>query len=694
LQVDPGKRIHALYTRENSTLTFVPATGALNAAFAYRPLYDKKPAPGVSGLAGRMCFDIWGGTYGQIRDRMREAVRLGLVDSFLTVHNWQRWGYDYRLPDVWPPNPKYGTIEDLQELGRVCREQSIPWGLHDNYIDFYPDAEDYSYKHVYFTKSGEPHKAWHNRGREAYSYKWRPDAILPFVKRNLKQIRRDVAPTHSFLDVFTSTGCVDWWDWEGNHHPSTETRKLWGETFAWIRDCLGDDAPTTSEGGHDQLTGYLDGADCQWLTLAQKGRRFVIGLPCGDWERVPWFDAVNHTNFVLHGVGYSSRYAAERSRAVHGINSDDYMSCEVLSGHALMVDSSSWGRAAARKYYLLQDVARRLALRNIRSVDFVGGDIHRQRVVWDDGTEVFVNRGTSDWPVAGRTLPGYGFLVRKGVNFATVERVNGMFAESSRGESGWFCNARTVSAEREHRVFARPFVENFRHRGSGEITYDLSWNVARGNANNWRAFVHFYDTLDEEKGKIIFQDDHTPSVPVKEWEAGVVRTSRTLAIPDGLAGTFEMTAGLYSPEGGRALLSGVAVGSGRMHLGTLCVERNGEEVSQVSLRPPDGEATEPELPPTNPTGTTIDFGFARTSGAFRVQPLQGGLRVTPLPRSKTFPITLRLDALTAGASPRVKSIVAVPVDETATTAEHAFEQEDGELTFTHDPSTFAYDVQW
>ena len=29
-----------------------------------------------------------------------------------------------------------------------------------------------------------------------------------------------------------------------------------------------------------------------------------------DAEKIPWFDAVNHTSFVLHGAGYSIRYEA------------------------------------------------------------------------------------------------------------------------------------------------------------------------------------------------------------------------------------------------------------------------------------------------------------------------------------------------------------------------------------------------
>jgi len=694
LQVDPTANVQALYTRMNSTLTFVPAQGGMNAAIAYRPLYDKKPAGGVKRLSGRFCFDIWGGKYGQIRDRMQEAVRYGLTDSILTVHNWQRWGYDYQLPDIWPPNPAYGTVEELREVGQICRKQDIPWGLHDNYIDFYPDAANYSYEDIYFNRAGAPTPAWYNRGREAYSYKWRPDRIQPFVKRNFRLVKEGVAPTHSFLDVFTSVGCMDWWDWDGNFHSGLETRQHWGETFAWIRDYLGDNAPTTSEAGHDQLTGYLDGADCQWMTLAPQGRKHVIALKCGDWERVPWGSAVIHSRFIQHGVGYSTRYQGGRNRAVHGINSDDYMSMEALSGHALMSDSGSWGRAVTRKYYLLQDLARRLALREITASEFVGGDIHRQRVLWDEGTEVFVNRGASDWTVAGHVLPQYGFLARKGEWFVAVEKKGKSFAESARGESGWFCDARSVSLQSARRVFAKPMVENLKRKDAETFTYDCVWQVGKPQRQPWRTFVHFVREKDTESGKISFQNDHLPVVPTETWEPGMVRTPCTVTIPDDAKGRYSFLVGLFHPERGRAMLDGNQFGGSAILVGTLDIERDADGVKTVRFTLAKGADEEPELPPTNPQGTVVDFGFAKTSGACRIVSQKRGLRVIPLPKSPAFALALRLAQLADGKTPQVKSLIAIPLDEKAKPAPVPFKQTGDELGFGHDPTNFAYDIRW
>ncbi|MFH1719354.1 MAG: hypothetical protein ABIF19_18530, partial [Planctomycetota bacterium] len=145
LEVNPEQRMYSLHTHLDATMTFVPSSkGAFDCARKYRPLYDKQPSGGLERKAGRFVFDIWGGRYAEIAETMKRMVAYGLTDSLLTLHVWQRWGYDYRLPDIYPPQPQLGTVEDMQQIAEVCRRYDIPWGLHDNYIDFYPDAEEYS----------------------------------------------------------------------------------------------------------------------------------------------------------------------------------------------------------------------------------------------------------------------------------------------------------------------------------------------------------------------------------------------------------------------------------------------------------------------------------------------------------------------------------------------------------------------
>jgi len=686
-EVSPDARRYALHSHMDGTLTLVPGErGAFDCAIRYRPLYDKKPAGGVQRLAGRFCFDIWGGQYAEAADRMADMIRYGLTDSFLSMHVWQRWGYDYRLPDIWPPDPSMGTVEDLRGLGAVCDARDIPWGLHDNYIDFYPDAEGYSYDHICFTADGNPIKAWLNEGREAQSYRWRPDAFMPFLQRNLKLVKEGVKPSHYFIDVFTSAGCFDFYDRQGNFHPGTETRQRWGEAFAWIRDYLGNDAPTTSEAGHDQLTGWLDGADCQHLTLSDTPTRFMIYTPCEAWERVPWYDAVNHARFILHGVGYSGRYEGGRGRQEHGINSDDYLSAEMLTGHALMVDRGCWGRPAVRKYWLAQDVARSLALGEMTGWEMVGGDMGRQTVTWGNGTRAYVNRGETDWTVEGHVLPQYGYLVLGDGLRSTIEKRDGVFCESSVGPSGWYCDARTFEPDRPARISVR--AEGFRYLGNGRFTWDVVWQADEPAPRDLTVFTHFYGETSTRRDKIAFQDDHHPEPAADQWR-GVIRYSRTVTLPEDAEGEYQAGVGLYD-KAGRLTMRGPEVpevGGSACWLGTITVKREGGAIADVAFTPAAG--VEPPPVRTNVEGKPVDFGFAVTDGALRVQKIEGGLRLTPLPASPAFDVTLRLAEL--GAQGRaVQRIVARAADESEA-GEARFSRQGETVSFRYDGQAFGYD---
>ena len=659
LEVTPEKHIYALHTHLNATLTFVPGVnGAFDCAVKYQDLFDKKPSPGFKRKAGRFVFDIWGGRYADIAETMRKMVDYGLTDSLLTVHVWQRWGYDYRLPDIYPPNPAYGTVEDMKKIGAVCDEHDIPWGLHDNYIDFYPDAAEYSYEHICFTESGEPIKAWINTGRDAQSYRWRPDRVMPFVKRNMKLIKADLSPTHYFIDVFTSIPCFDYYDKEGNFHSMLETRKCWGMSFRWIQDYLGG-AITTSEAGHDQLIGYLDGSDCQHLTLSAQPGSFVISVPCKDSQRVPWFDAVLHDKFSLHGVGYPSRYKlTEFDDHADPLETDDYISAEILEGHAMMIDRAGFGRAAVRKYWLGQDFIRSIALDRIKRVEFAEDDIHRQIVTWRGGAKVYVNRGKTDWAVAGKTLPPYGYFAVNGEIESSIERIDGQIVEQSRTGSTRYCNARGFALDDRLNMQSR--INQLEYLGDRRFTLLIDWDVVKPTAKNLAVFLHFADSTKSGREDIAFQGDLRPATPTSQWKNTVtIGNDRVIHIPEECGvGRYDILVGLWDPATGRRYrLIGDDTGGLRYKLGTVTIQADDGRITGVSCQ--KAPAAKRPVSRRNINRVGVDFGHAVTSGAFRCQSKADSVMITPLPDIEHFAITLRIAALTRRAATKVKTIWAV-----------------------------------
>ncbi len=447
-QVRPSQRHYTLHVPHASTWTLIPAENVWDAVRVWHDVNGLKPAGGVSQAAGRFVFDLWGGRYADSAAQLRRAFHYGVTDAMVVWHVWQRWGYDYRLPEIYPPQPGPGTLSDLQELARACKQAGVLFAPHDNYIDFYPDAEGFSYdRQIAFHAPGEPVRAWLNEGRGAQSYRFRADSVEPFLQANLRQVRDGLAPTAYFIDVWSSIGPYDYWTSDGRFFDRVSTRTTWGQQFAWIRRFLGGDAPQISESGHDQLVGWLDGAQTNHLRVGRpipgKPSWCLWNLGCEDAERTPWHDAAHHDRFVLHGAGYPGRYEGGLDSAAHGIYSDDYMATEVLDGHPAMV-SQAFDRNVVREYWLLHDLMRALALRRIEAVEYVAGDLHRQHVLWSGGGETWVNRGAADWNVAGATLPEYGFLARvptaAGPVEASIWRREGRTVEMARSPGQLYVN--------------------------------------------------------------------------------------------------------------------------------------------------------------------------------------------------------------------------------------------------------------
>ena len=420
------------------------------AAKVFRELSAPRAAAGVPRVAGRFTFDIWRGRYADTAKALSQAFRYGLTDAVVIWHRWQRWGYDVRLPDIYPPSPEYGSLADFLNLVATCKKHGVLFAPHDNYVDFYADSEGFTYDNIAFTADREPQTAFFNRGADAQSYHPRSDRVLPFLKRNLEMIKPGFAPDAYFIDVWSSEPPYDYYTSEGEFRDRVHTRDVWREGFAWIRDHL-NGAPQLSEAGADQYIGWLDGgAGAHMRAEGGPERSNVWRIETSDTERVPWFDIAYHDVFVLQGAGYPGRYNSGQDARIHGIYSDDYITTEVMTGHPPLV-WDAFTRDTVRQYWLLHELMRGLALRRMDRFAFAGGNLHRQEVRWDNGGLVWVNRGAQNWAVEGHDLPQYGFYARvpsgRGAIEAAIERREGLIVEWAKSPAMLYVNARPVTPE-------------------------------------------------------------------------------------------------------------------------------------------------------------------------------------------------------------------------------------------------------
>ncbi|MBO7223428.1 MAG: hypothetical protein J6V70_04780, partial [Kiritimatiellae bacterium] len=285
-----------------------------------------------------MCLDQWEGDYGENAKNLALAAKYGLNDSIFVKHVWQRWGYDYRLPEIFPPA---GNQSKFEAMRKACKDAGILFCLHDNYTDIYPDCEGFSYNLTVFNLDSTPQLAWFNPYRYAQSYRWAPHAFHPWCLRNAKLLKKAFDPEAIFIDVLTAHCPFDYLDREGQFHSKNETSKNWGRAFDVYRE--GFERTNTvciSEAGQDHLIGTVDGAQSDHFQ-AEK----ILGNKSNfaDSERTPWHDIVSHGYFVLFAGGLGGRYQEERwheggNADLHGYGSDDYLSNTIIGGRNPMSD--------------------------------------------------------------------------------------------------------------------------------------------------------------------------------------------------------------------------------------------------------------------------------------------------------------------------------------------------------------------
>ena len=512
-----------------TTFTFVPGKkGAFDCAIRFRQHVATPPSAGFAAKAGKFCVDTWNGTFAQHENLIRRcADEFGLQgDLLFYIHCWQRHGFDRHLPDVYPPSPTFGTADELKRACATAHARGWSFGVHLNVIDVYTNSPWFAWSKICHDAKGRPIKAWINPPYKEQSYKLLPKyGPASITRQTASMLCDDFCPDTVFIDVTGSTAAssATCRDSAGRVHPLIENTAANQRMFDRARTMLEGTSVrppfVSSEAPCDQMAGHLDGGDCQWMFLSHEKdvyRWMTIG-GTGTITKVPWFPLVWHDRMSLHGAGYSARFEGARGEDCHGIDSDDYISCEIMNGHSLMadcynrdaynaeagilvpIDETRCLRQIVRKYWLAQHIIREIAATTVRNVSFDHGDPHRVKVEWSTGMTVFVNRGVPDWsvetgdPERGTViLPQYGFLAfnPSTKRFAAIHRRNGRVVEESsyteKGQTVRYANPRGERGSAVRRLPVAPRAITVRNgnaitvRNGKEFQTRVEWDLLNG----------------------------------------------------------------------------------------------------------------------------------------------------------------------------------------------------------------------
>ena len=710
LECRPEENFCSVITHNDALFTLVPsAKGAFAAARNFADISGYRKGPGVDTINGTFSMDNGPADYQRTAWAMDEAARYGITNGVFVKHHWQRYGYDVRLPDIYPPR---GDITAFMNMVAATKRAGIRFCPHDNYTDFYADAEGYTFDRIRFFPDGTAWLAWgfYPGGRRVQSYKWLPTASLPFSRRNYRLMRDGFAPDGLFVDVLGANVPDDCYDRTGRFLPANVMYESFCRTFDVFREETGQpDAPTISEAGCDNLVGHLDAGETDHFA-ANRNYDWLKREQYADAQRVPWHDIVTHGKFVMLGGGLGLRYSGYdmsgnyHDDVRHGYGSDDYLATTVLGGRTPAAGGPC-DRRTVLTAWMIGDVCSRLAKETFESFRF-DGTIHRQQATFSGGGEVWVNRETNRlWTVAGgKTLGRDGFYARIGESEAGATVADGVTFGFAGRPGVVFLDARAPSGNGNAAALAEcepvgrlPSDDPRRLRLNTRWTFDRSPKGAK-------LYVH---AVPHGRESPVLANGWFES-PLPESGTWPMQVECALSLPIGdsiKTNDFDVIWGAsgedcrYPFAGRNSPAYAGCVRAGRVHV----QRKEGRIVGLVWTKyDPEAEAASWAL---NVARRPVAYRGIETDGALRLEygPRPGFVarlagarpaswRLTPLPGSLPFTTKIDLAAFSA-AGATVAAVKAVGPQKLGATAP-TWRQDGDRIEIAVDGRSFAYEIQF
>lgn len=315
---------------------------------------------------------------------VRQYKALGVDRLYYHLDGWGDPGYDNKHPDYLPACIEAGGWEAMKELSDTMEECGYLFGIHDQYRDYYFDAETFDREFGIHAPDGSVFEMarWAG-GRQTYLCATQ----APFyVKRNFEELRRHgISLKGAYLDVFTCN--------EPDECDHPEHRMTRRECLAYRAACF------------DYLTsrGILPSSEeCgDWamksLVFCHYGPHdFMLAAPGTPRKGipVPLFNLVYHDCMILPWP------------MDHGEGQEDYMLYALLNGGAAYLDKDgaypgvdgAFFDAQAKKleesaarWRVVSELQRKVAKLELVRHEILDGDPLRQQSTFADGTTVTVN---------------------------------------------------------------------------------------------------------------------------------------------------------------------------------------------------------------------------------------------------------------------------------------------------------------
>ncbi len=269
------------------------------------PVLPAPVSPYRQSLAGKVVLDLWAERpFAEDASLLRELASKDIEDLIVIRHNWQNCGFDDCYPSVLPANPRWGGDEGLLELSRAARQAKSLFALHENYVDIYPNAVDYSAELIALDANHNPIPAWFNHTTGIQSFLLSPSRSLEVASRFAPEIHRRYQTTATYLDVSTAVNPGEKVDYNAaiaGHGRWKTTLEAYRQLLSYQRQAH--QGPLIGEGGfHFLYAGWADSVLAEDQGRQQAGA-LIPPLVHFDLYRL-------HPHLVRFGMGWYPWYFA------------------------------------------------------------------------------------------------------------------------------------------------------------------------------------------------------------------------------------------------------------------------------------------------------------------------------------------------------------------------------------------------
>jgi len=141
-------------------------------------------------------------TFQDVDDIISEFHKQGIDKVNFCLVGWNAGGHDGRFPDLFPVEPKCGTVEELEALVKKTKSMGYLITAHTNLIEGYSVAKRFSHDYVLKKPDGSDHRGGNWGGGK--SYLLCPEMVYEhYLDQDLADLKKIGFRGEHYFDVFS-----------------------------------------------------------------------------------------------------------------------------------------------------------------------------------------------------------------------------------------------------------------------------------------------------------------------------------------------------------------------------------------------------------------------------------------------------------------------------------------------------------